>query len=314
MQRKVATNYIKNPQNNFCCNRRTHGSDLRRFGKYWLNLQFFIKTKIWKTIKPKQHKLICLWYRTTKTSGCTYLFMIRHNETSNIIICVFIGLSDFPDSLFSNSFSNHLQKIRDNKTQKKRFLNSFFSKKHTKFEVRRSFMHRLQYVDSIHAPNLRIRCFLLNILQYNSVYRLVKNSQDRCSLKKNFNKKILFHMVTKIPNGDQKSRRHQMYTFSLKNRLERYLSGYFQTIVYVICWVLAKRTLLRNYSCSRTIFGLIGHISLLRITFIRQLNVKVFQKTQKKIWCASRARVNLPHIGNRECFQFVLLQNFINET
>jgi hypothetical protein len=34
----------------------------------------------------------------------------------------------------------------------------------------------------------------------------------------------------------------------------------------------------------------------------------------KKIWCASRARVNLPHIGNRECFQFVLQQNLINKT
>jgi hypothetical protein len=33
-----------------------------------------------------------------------------------------------------------------------------------------------------------------------------------------------------------------------------------------------------------------------------------------KIWCASRAHVNLPLIGNRECFQFVLQQNLINKT
>jgi hypothetical protein len=35
---------------------------------------------------------------------------------------------------------------------------------------------------------------------------------------------------------------------------------------------------------------------------------------KKKIWCASRARVNLPHVVNRKCFQFVLQLNLINET
>jgi hypothetical protein len=36
------------------------------------------------------------------------------------------------------------------------------------------------------------------------------------------------------------------------------------------------------------------------------------QKRNKKIWCASRARVNLPHIGNRECFKFVLKKSSFN--
>jgi hypothetical protein len=31
----------------------------------------------------------------------------------------------------------------------------------------------------------------------------------------------------------------------------------------------------------------------------------------KKIWCASRARVNLPHIGNRKCIKFVLHRNLL---
>jgi hypothetical protein len=34
----------------------------------------------------------------------------------------------------------------------------------------------------------------------------------------------------------------------------------------------------------------------------------------KKIWCASRARVNLPHIGNCKCIQFVLQRFFFNNT
>jgi hypothetical protein len=33
-----------------------------------------------------------------------------------------------------------------------------------------------------------------------------------------------------------------------------------------------------------------------------------------KIWCASRARVNLPYIGNRKCIKFVLQRFFLNKT
>jgi hypothetical protein len=32
---------------------------------------------------------------------------------------------------------------------------------------------------------------------------------------------------------------------------------------------------------------------------------------KKKIWCASRARVNLPHIGNRKCIKFVQHRNLL---
>jgi hypothetical protein len=33
---------------------------------------------------------------------------------------------------------------------------------------------------------------------------------------------------------------------------------------------------------------------------------------REKIGCASKARVNLPHIGNRECFKFVLKKSSLN--
>jgi hypothetical protein len=50
--------------------------------------------------------------------------------------------------------------------------------------------------------------------------------------------------------------------------------------------------------------------------------IKVFSNfkllvTNNKIWRKIDAlvgRVNSPHIGNKECFQFVLQQDFINKT
>jgi hypothetical protein len=38
------------------------------------------------------------------------------------------------------------------------------------------------------------------------------------------------------------------------------------------------------------------------------------QKYVKKIWCTSRARVYLPHIGHRKCIKIVLKHNFVNKT
>jgi hypothetical protein len=35
---------------------------------------------------------------------------------------------------------------------------------------------------------------------------------------------------------------------------------------------------------------------------------------KKKIWCASRARVNLPHIDSGKCIKFVLKRFFLNKT
>jgi hypothetical protein len=37
----------------------------------------------------------------------------------------------------------------------------------------------------------------------------------------------------------------------------------------------------------------------------------VYSVLQKKIWCTSRARVNLPHISNRKCIKFVLHRNLL---
>jgi hypothetical protein len=49
-----------------------------------------------------------------------------------------------------------------------------------------------------------------------------------------------------------------------------------------------------------------------RLANKRAVRLPVFQFSIS-IWCTSKARVNLPHIGNEECFQFVLQQNLINE-
>jgi hypothetical protein len=51
-----------------------------------------------------------------------------------------------------------------------------------------------------------------------------------------------------------------------------------------------------------TIFKLEFQLSSFKFAKNEFLNFEI----SKKFWCASRAHVNLPNIGNRECFKFVL--------
>jgi hypothetical protein len=47
---------------------------------------------------------------------------------------------------------------------------------------------------------------------------------------------------------------------------------------------------------------------------ILQKNIFIITKFDPKIRCPCKVRVNLPHIDNKEYFQFVLQQNLINRT
>jgi hypothetical protein len=64
--------------------------------------------------------------------------------------------------------------------------------------------------------------------------------------------------------------------------------------------------------------GSIGFVSGKMIYFIADLHVLGLSRHKNIIWTKKSDAlvghvVNLPHIGNRECFQFVLQQNLINK-
>jgi hypothetical protein len=55
----------------------------------------------------------------------------------------------------------------------------------------------------------------------------------------------------------------------------------------------------------------VNHPSMFKQNFSYQSPIQTdFETFKKKIWCASRARVNLPHIGNSKCIKFVLQRFF----
>jgi hypothetical protein len=47
---------------------------------------------------------------------------------------------------------------------------------------------------------------------------------------------------------------------------------------------------------------------------LSQKTTRKFRLWIKKIWCASWARVNLPHISNKKCIKIVLQRNLLEKT